>query len=81
MKRERRLYVNGAGEYRGLAGEEEAFLRFIEAVEAIVAEEQRIYWQKRGEGTGDRAPASRAPSATAGRGEVGAEAERTHGRP
>ena len=42
MKRERRLYVNGAGEYRGLADEEEAFLRFVEAVEAIVAEEQRI---------------------------------------
>ena len=62
MKRERRLYVNGAGEYRGLADEEEAFLRFVEAVEAIVAEEQRIYWQKRGEGTGDRALASRAPS-------------------
>ena len=82
MKRERRLYVNGAGEYRGLAEEEEAFLRFVEAVEAIVAEEQRIYWQKRGDRTGDGAPASRAlsPPAT-GRGEAGAEAERAHGRP
>ena len=82
MKRERRLYVNGAGEYRGLADEEAAFLRFAEAVEAIVAEEQRIYWQKRGEGTGNGAPSSRAPSlpSTAGRGEVGAEAERAYGR-
>ena len=81
MKRERRLYVNGAGEYRGLADEEDAFLRFVEAVEAIVAEEQRIYWQKRGDGTGGRTPASRtlAPPAT-GRGEGGAEAERVHGR-
>ena len=58
MKRERRLYVNGAGEYRGLADEDEAFLRFVEAVETIVAEEQRLYWQKRGES----APAPRAPA-------------------
>ena len=84
MKRERRLYVNGAGEYRGLADEEAAFLRFVEAVEAIVAEEQRIYWQKRGDRTGDGAPSSRAPSlpSAAGRGEAaGAEAERVRGRP
>jgi hypothetical protein len=58
MKRERRLYVNGAGEYRGVADEEEAFLRFVEAVEAIVAEEQRLYWKNRGEGTGGRATAA-----------------------
>ncbi len=85
MKHERRLYVNGAGEYRGLAHEEAAFLRFVEAVEAIVAEEQRIYWQKRGDRTGDGAPSSRAPSlpsAAAGRGEAAsAEAERVRGRP
>ena len=81
MKRERRLYVNGAGEYRGLADEEDAFLRFVEAVEAIVAEEQRIYWQKRGDRTSNGAPASRAlsPPAT-GRSAGGAEAERAHGR-
>ncbi len=81
MRRERRLHVNGAGEYRGLTDEEAAFLRFVEAVEAIVAEEQRIYWQKRGDRASNGAPASRAPSATAGRGEAGAEADRTHGRP
>ena len=50
MKREKRLYVNGAGEYRRPAGEDEAFLCFVEAVEAIVAEEQRIYWRDRGDG-------------------------------
>jgi hypothetical protein len=48
MKRERRLYVNGAGEYRELADEEEAFLRFVEAVEGVIAEEQQIYWSRRG---------------------------------
>src|SRR3954447_25727897 len=47
MKREQRLYVNGAGTYRDL-GEEEAYLRFVEAVEAIIAEEQQIYWKDRG---------------------------------
>ena len=80
MKRERRLYVNGAGEYRGLADEEAAFLRFVEAVEAIVAEEQRIYWKGRG---GNGAPASRAPlpPTATGRAKVGVEAARAHGRP
>ena len=49
MKREKRLYVNGAGDYRRPASEDEAFLCFVEAVEAIVAEEQRIYWRDRGD--------------------------------
>lgn len=48
MKRERRLYVNGAGEYRNLPDENEAFLRFVENIEAIVAEEQKIFWKGRG---------------------------------
>ena len=47
MKREQRLYVNGAGPYRNLE-EDEAYLRFVEAIEAIIAEEQQIYWQSRG---------------------------------
>jgi hypothetical protein len=47
MKRERRVYVNGAGPYRNL-DEEEAYLGFVEAIEAIIAEEQQIYWQNRG---------------------------------
>ena len=79
MRRERRLYANGAGVYRGLADEEEAFLRFVEAVEAIVAEEQRIYWKGRGEGTSNRAPDMRGPAA-AGRGGTGAGAEGEQGR-
>ncbi len=56
MKRERRLYVNEAGEYRSLADEDEAFLRFVEAIETIVAEEQHIYWQNRSDNS---SPASR----------------------
>ena len=51
VKREKRLYVNGAGEYRTLADETEAYLHFVEAVEAIIAEEQRIYWQNRRDGS------------------------------
>jgi hypothetical protein len=82
MKRERRLYVNGAGEYRGVADEEEAFLRFVEAVEAIIAEEQRIYWKNRGEGTGGRATAAQGPTAE-GRSGAGLVAvnEPSRGRP
>jgi hypothetical protein len=65
MKRERRLYVNGAGEYRGLGDEEEAFLRFVENIEAVIAEEQQLYWSRRGgeapgtaaATTGDQPPA------------------------
>jgi hypothetical protein len=47
MKREQRLYVNGAGAYCNVE-EDEAHLRFVEAIEAILAEEQQIYWQNRG---------------------------------
>src|SRR5215217_3372232 len=47
MKREQRLYVNGAGTYRNV-DEDQAYLRFVEAIEAIIAEEQQIYWQSRG---------------------------------
>jgi hypothetical protein len=47
MKRERRLYANGAGAYRGLE-DEPAYLQFVENVEAIIAEEQQVYWHNRG---------------------------------
>jgi Protein of unknown function (DUF4231) len=47
IKREYRLYINGAGVYREVADEEEAYLRFVEAIEQIIAEEQQIYWQSR----------------------------------
>jgi hypothetical protein len=77
MKRERRLYVNGAGDYRGLTDEEEAFLSFLEAVEAIVAEEQRIYWKSRGDAAA--APTSRTRT-TPGRGNSSV-GEQGHERP
>jgi hypothetical protein len=47
MKRERRLYANGAGAYRGL-DDDAAYLQLIENVEAIIAEEQQVYWRNRG---------------------------------
>lgn len=46
MKQERRLFVNAAGRYTDL-GDDEAFRLFVETVEAIIAEEQQIYWQAR----------------------------------
>jgi hypothetical protein len=74
MKREKRLYVNGAGEYRRPADEDEAFLWFVEAVEAILAEEQQIYWRDRSNG-----PA--APRTTPQGTPAGAQAEGDTERP
>jgi uncharacterized membrane protein YgcG len=54
MKREYRLYINGAGAYREIADEEQAYLRFVEAIEEIIAEEQQLYWQSRVGGGGRR---------------------------
>lgn len=48
MKREWRLYLNGAGDYAALADEDAAYRHFVEAIEQIIAEEQQIYWEKRG---------------------------------
>ena len=54
-------------------GKGEAFLCFVEAVEAIVAEEQRIYWRDRGDGPA----ASRAiPQGTPAGAQVGDSVER-----
>jgi hypothetical protein len=47
MKRERRLYANGAGAYRGL-DDNAAYVQFVENVEAIIAKEQQVYWRNRG---------------------------------
>jgi hypothetical protein len=47
MKRERRLYLNGAGSYREL-DDDAAYLQLVESVEAILAEEQQVYWRNRG---------------------------------
>jgi hypothetical protein len=57
MKRESRLYTNGASEYSGLS-EDKAFITFVERIEAIIAEEQRIFWSKRE----SNEPASKASS-------------------
>jgi Protein of unknown function (DUF4231) len=54
MKREQRLYVNGAGAYRRL-DDEEAFLQFVENIEAVIAEEEQIYWRNRGSQGGQSA--------------------------
>lgn len=48
MKRERRLYVNGADKYRQSLDEEDAYLDFVEAIEGILAEEQQVYWANQG---------------------------------
>lgn len=47
MKREYRLYINGAGPYRHASDEEQAYLMFVEVVEEIISEEQQIFWQSR----------------------------------
>src|SRR3954467_1908881 len=46
-RRGKRLYVSGAGA-SGEVDEDEAYLRFVEAIEAVLAEEQQIYWHNRG---------------------------------
>jgi hypothetical protein len=47
MKRERRLYLNGAGAYRDL-DDAAAFLQLVESTETILADEQQVYWRNRG---------------------------------
>ena len=60
MKREYRLYINGAGPYADLADEDEAHRRFVESTEFIIAEEQQIYWQSRAD-TGREGAAGEKP--------------------
>jgi hypothetical protein len=70
MKRERRLYTHGAGSYRGLP-EREAYLTFVEAIESVIAEEQKIFWRDRGNnpptppGNSDTKTAGEPPGTTA----------------
>lgn len=45
MKRELRLYINNADAYKELPDETSAYQLFVERVEAVIAEEQQIYWQ------------------------------------
>jgi hypothetical protein len=49
MKHERRVYVNGAGEYAAIADEEAAFRLFVDQIEEIVATEQRAFWKRASE--------------------------------
>ena len=60
MKREGRLYLNGAGSYRG-SDDDAAFLQLVESVEAMLAEEQQVYWRNRG-GEGGATPGRRLPT-------------------
>jgi hypothetical protein len=46
MKRERRLYTNGAGEYAWIDSEEAAYRRFVENTEEILSEEAKVYWRR-----------------------------------
>lgn len=82
MKREQRLYANGAGDYRGLDGDEEAaFLRFVEAVEEVLAEEQRTHWRARGDGKALPPPAAATAPKPGGTGTAAdAKAELARGR-
>jgi hypothetical protein len=62
VKRERRLYANGAGAYRDL-DDDIAYLQFVENVEVIIAEEQQVYWRNRGgQDGGARQAVSTAPA-------------------
>ena len=56
------------GHYRNVE-EDEAYLRFVEAIEGILAEEQQIYWQSRG----SELPAGKRPKST-GPGDAGVSA-------
>jgi hypothetical protein len=46
MLRERRLFINAAGPYADIPDEEESLRYFIEVIEQIVAEEQKIYFKQ-----------------------------------
>jgi Protein of unknown function (DUF4231) len=50
MKREYRLYINGAIPYRQAGDEDRAYLQFVEAIEGIIAKEQQLYPQSRAGG-------------------------------
>jgi len=44
MKREQRLFINGAGSYGNYPDDKNAFLLFIDRIEAIITEEQKNYF-------------------------------------
>ena len=61
MLRERRLFINAVGPYTAIEDEGASLRHFIEAVEQIIAEEQKIYFKQ--DRTGE--PSESAPSAAA----------------
>jgi len=46
MKKEQRVFVNGVGPYLHTI-DEEAFILFIDRVENIISDEQKLYWANR----------------------------------
>jgi hypothetical protein len=54
MKREYRLYINGAGGYEPITDEDAAYRAFVANVEQIIAEEQQLYWHKLGQDKGEK---------------------------
>lgn len=57
MKREHRLYINGAGDYTAITDEDAGYRAFVTAIEQIIAQEQQLYWKAR-----DRAADAASPS-------------------
>lgn len=47
MRREYRMYINGADVYSGTADEKAAYLLLVSRVETVIAEEQQLFWQYR----------------------------------
>ena len=46
MKREHRLYINGAGPYGDELSEDQAYQLFVEQIERIISEEQQVFWPR-----------------------------------
>ena len=53
IKREQRLYINGAGDY--VEDEETSYRSFVENIEQIIAAEQNMYWQSSNKKQGQKA--------------------------
>ncbi|MGQ0591729.1 MAG: DUF4231 domain-containing protein [Gammaproteobacteria bacterium] len=56
MKREYRLYLNNADAYAAAEDEASAYRLLVERVEAIIAEEQQLFWQSQAKGGSQQEP-------------------------
>ena len=56
MKREQRLFINGAGPYVDTPEDEAAYVLFVNHVERIIAEEQKVFWATREEDSKSKSP-------------------------